>query len=184
MFTPSGKWQNLLMEMVGKELNIKILVGSEREIQIKLRKKVLLCGVIFKNNEMELPKFLNYSLSFPDSFQSESENSEGDRFWITRMMDIPFNQKERDPDDMDVYYKEGFLTIQNTIFLKYLDLMFLNYRPENYTNSEFRIDIKQMPFPKDKKLVYKKTEGYEWLDNIFFTSVLIPLFHLAHVRFL
>lgn len=181
MYTPSGYWQNLLMKMVGKELDIKVSHGKLKNIRYKVEMHTILCGIVFHNDGFMMPKFLNYSLIFPDSFRQETGNTILDKYWKTRTMDIPFSQKTRTPKDTGIYYKEGFLTIQHQIFLKYMRLMFQYYRPDNYTGKDFPIEIRQMPFPKVESPVYAKVETTEWLESIFFVSFAIPLYNIAYV---
>lgn len=181
MYSPEGYWQNILMKMVAKDLHIKVSHGKLKSIRFKLRTKTILCGVVFHNDGFLLPTFLNYSLIFPDTFQEEGRNAISDKYWKTQTMDIPFSQKTRTPNDTVIYYKEGFLTIQHQIFLNYMRLMFQYYKPDNYSGKDFKMEIKQMPYPKVDRPVYKKVETTEWLDNIFFVSFVIPLYHIAYV---
>lgn len=190
VYTPDGEWQRHLATQVSRGLGLK---GAKyipsTNFDSYLKKHNIFCGIRFNTSSYRLPKYLNYSLVFPAHIRSEmprtdSDYRSSDLFWKTRQRDIGFHQKQRRSSDKDVYYSEGFLSLQNKIFQKFIKMLYDQYFPDLLADIEFEefpIQIEQMPFPIHADVLSIIKPGLFWVEVIFFVSYMLPTIYLTYV---
>lgn len=190
VYTPKGEWQTQLAREIQKDLKLTgIRYVPPKKFDSYLKRNKIFCGIRFNTSSYRLPKFLDYSLVFPAHIRSEmprtdSDYKSEDLFWRTRENDVGFHQKQRKNDDEDVYYREGFLSVQNTVFQKYLKMLYNQYfreKIEDIEYSEFPISMRQMPFPKHSDVLSIIRPEYFWVEVIFFVSYMLPTMYLTYV---
>ncbi|KAL5276687.1 ABCA3.2 family protein [Megaselia abdita] len=187
-YTPKGGWQQDLAYAVGKSLQLSVKYVPPKKFDSYLMKHNTFCGLLFNTSSYRLPKYLNYSLVFPAHIRSEmpttdSDYKSEDLFWKTRESDVGFHQKVRKEDDLDVYYREGFLSVQNTIFQMYLKLLYDQYFEEKLLDTEFTefpINMQQMHYPKHSDVISIIQPGTFWVEVIFFVSYMLPTMYLTY----
>lgn len=192
VYTPKGEWQTQLAKLVSKHLKLeKAKYVPRKNFDRYMKKHNIFCGIRFNTTSYRLPKHLNYSLVFPAHIRSETPTTDSDYksedlFWKTRENDIGFHRKQRRRDDEDVYYSEGFLSVQNTVFQKYSMMIYQQYFPEKIADIEFEefpINIAQMPYPKHADVLSITRSESEWVEVIFFVSYILPTVYLTYVSF-
>lgn len=189
VYTPQGEWQHEIAKYVGKKLNLKVKYVPQGRFYSYLVENKVFCGLKYNTTSYRLPKFLNYSLVFPAHIRSEMPTTDADYksedlFWQTRTSDIGFHRKKRTPKDQDIYYKEGFLSVQNSIFQVFLKLAYnihLDWKMSAAEYTEFPISIQQMPFPKYSEVLSIIPQDTFWVEVIFFVSFMLPTIYLINV---
>lgn len=182
-YTPNGQWQDELMEIFSKRLEVRVFPAQIHHIRRYLRRYKIFCGVHFHSPSTSLPKHLNYSLIFPNNLEFESpDNPFEDMHWITRMKNIAFTLKQRTPEDLPIYYKEGFLQVQTAIYLSFLEMTYpiLDWRGK-YTYHDFHVNLKQMPSPVGGQYVAREEHAAKWAEEMVFQSYLLPTYFLIYV---
>lgn len=185
LYTPSGPWQNTLMEMVANRLSMSTYPANIYEIRMSLRRYSCFCGVQFHTTETSFPEHLNYSLIFPSVLQSPSpDNPFEDLHWITRESNTDFIHRQRTPYDKDVYYTEGFLQVQTAIYLSFRRMSYSSLdRDGKYTYHDLKVGLKQMPSPIRAETIEWKKKSATWVEFMIFYCYLLPAFFLTHVSF-
>lgn len=167
-------------------LQINMIPGNIYDIRRSLRLYKILCGIQFHSLSTSLPDHLNYSLIFASNLESEDlDNPFEDLHWKTRENTLAFNDKEISEHDKNIYYKEGFLQIQNAIYLSFMQLLYsqnIKFRGHRQFY-DFHVNLKQMPLPASSANIDRKGKYDEWAETIFFLSYLFPTFFLTHVSF-
>lgn len=192
VYTPKGEWQDELATAVATDLKLNgSRYVSQKNFDSYLKKNNIFCGIRFNTSSFRLPKSLNYALVFPAYIRSEiprttSDYKSEDLFWQTREMDVGFQQKRRASDDKDIYYSEGFLSVQDMVFQTYLKMLYKQYPPNKLEEAgfeKFPINIEQMPFPSHSDVLSIIKPGTFWVEVIFFVSYMLPTSYLTYVSF-
>lgn len=171
------------MKIFSKRLKVRSNPSNIFAMRRALRRRSIFCGIIFHSPTTALPEHLNYSLIFPDNFETENpDNPFDDRHWITRENDMPFTQKHRTPEDLSIYYKEGFLQIQTTIYLSFMEMTYahLDWR-EKYTYYDFHVHLRRMPMHQSGEYVQRLNKAVKWAEDMVFISYLLPIYFLTYV---
>lgn len=193
IYTPDGIWQRTIVEEVAKSLGMDFELVPPERFHSSIAASTF-CGIRFNTTSPRTPRSLSYSLVFPSYIRSQKPTTDldyksEDLFWTSRMNDIGFEKKLRTSEDTDVYYTEGFLSIQDAVFQAFLEvryrIKFNGVLPTELRDDipRFPIKIKQMPFPKYSEVLAIPRPQTFWVEVIYFISYLLPTLYLTSVSF-
>lgn len=169
--------------MVSERLGVSIYPADIYAIRRSLRLHYIICGIQFHSQSASLPLELNYSLIFPSNFESENpSNPYSDMHWRLRENTRAFHDKTIDPNDLDIYYREGFLQIQSAIYLAFMQLSYKVKNPnEVYMYHDFPVNLKQIPYRIKGERCERIPNMEEWVETMVFFSYVLPTIFMTKV---
>ncbi|KAL9878361.1 ATP-binding cassette sub-family A member 17 isoform 2-T2 [Glossina fuscipes fuscipes] len=126
-YTPENAFTKKLLNAVIKILGLKSIKGfkDEMNLQSNFDDKKAFAGIVFYNTSDDIPQRLSMSIRFPSELRTvHSDAPIYQNYWVTRCTGFLTDEetKGKGLKHVSLYQREGFLQLQQCLFLQWLRL--------------------------------------------------------------